>query len=614
MFSNFSSEKSSHQSYDHLNPVIAPFQNVLENKNKYIKIEGNNAFVTANKKEAANIQQITDYVNHLLNDSNCSFNELTVLNQFYQKEVRQRPLANVFRMKKSKEIKKYKNDIEETKTALNKSLKTRKVFIDLAMRFIETENKEQRRRLLESLDFDILKNVDTLISILQKQEGDLPSKSEFPKDKILSPQASKDKKSFSSATQSELRLSSDWSDSLLLSDSDSLSEIDSTLSSDTESTLSIAPAKNEFWAIQIDECLTMLQLMPFSESQIEKYREVLEKIPANGLNELNALLIVATEGDILKESETSNIFYTKKEKQLRLAEDYPQYKILKEVIQKILEGQQLQPDEILIGQQAIKHLTRERLRFKPGPDAVKTVTFDTHAQVKSIKKNKLHASSTGFPISSKGVEGIPQPLFSDLSKDTHLTESKIMGTFKTFLQANLSSLESIITPIIDETLYEISAQVEKGELNPTEALKSFDEKVENRILRQHSIEDKYDKDTFIIAFGNKQIELWKNQLKEELSKFPKIDEQKKREILSDIIIASPPTWTPLPWNEKIQGWVLDACLGKWKKGEERSLESQLSLSVDEIVEADVMFRGMLAQDPVKTTLLNFFESLSPNEG
>jgi hypothetical protein len=607
MFSNFSSEKASHQSYDHLNPVIAPFQNVLENKNKYIKIEGNNAFVTANKKEAENIQQITDFVKHLLNDSNCSYNELTVLNQFYQKEVRQRPMSNVFRMKKSKEIKKYKNDIEETKTALHDSLNIRKECIDLVMRLRQTENKEQRRRFLESLDFDSLRNVDTLDSILQKQEGDLPSKS----DKILSPQASKGKKSFSSDTQSELMLSSDWSDSLF--DSDSQSEFDS-LSSDTESTSSITPAKNEFRAIQIDECLKMLQLMTFSKSQIKKYHEVLKKMPDNGLNELNALLIVATEGDKLKESETSEIFYTKKEKQLRLAEDYPQYKILKKVIQKILEGRKLQPDEILIGQQAIKHLTRERLRFKSGPDVVKTLTFDTHAQVKSIKKSKLHASSTGFPKSSKGVQGIPQPLFSDLSKDTHLTESKIMATFKTFLQKNLPSLESIITPIIDDTLYEISAQVEKGELNPTEALKSFDEKVENRILRQHSIEDTYDKDTFIIAFGNKQIELWKKQLKEELSKFPKIDEQKKREILSAIIKASPPAQGPLPWNEKIQGWVLDACLGKWKEGEERSLASQFSLTVNEIVEADVMFRGMLAQDPVKTTLLNFFESLSPKEG
>jgi hypothetical protein len=539
MFSHFSTVKTSNQSYDHLNPVIAPFQNVLESKNKYIKIEGNSASATSSKKKSANIQEITDYINHLLKDPHCSFNDLTVLNQYYQVKTQKKLITNIIPTKKNKEIKKHAQEIEETKTALLTSLEERKKLIDLAMEYLNPKkNPEKQRQSLENLEFAILKDI---ISITE------------------------------SPPSSETKL-------------------------------------NTFIE---KECKKMLRLMKFSESQMKEYTQVLKNLSVESLDHLYALLLAATEGDVLKKSKKSKMPYTKEEEPLKLAVNYPKYKILKKLIRKILENEVLQSKEVKIGKQAIKHILGEDIRFRSGSGAVKTLTFDIHTQPANIGKSKLSASSSGFPLSSRERGKMSKATFSSLSEGGKLTETKIMTAFKQELKGAIGSTLPIVTPMIDDTLYKISNRVEKGELDSSEALSLLTEEVVGKIKKHHSLKDAYDKDSFQDAIGRKKMRSWERKLEAELSKNSKIDAQMKREILSKIIKADPPRRNPLFWDEEVQGCVLDVMLGNWKGIKERELKSKSSLTPEQINKTIVAFQEIVSQDTVKGTLLSFFESLSP---
>jgi hypothetical protein len=214
MFSCYSSD-TTNKSCDNLHSTVDYFQNVLENKKNYIKINESGEYasvsVTANKQKAANIQQITNYIYNLLDASdNLSFNDLTVLNHFYQKKTQRK---SIFFRKQRKEIKKNQKEIKITKAALNYCLTTRNQCINDAMKFLTfmpTIDEDSRRRLLENFNFDTLRNTHTLISKVQIFDRDLLNNSlslinSLDRSNILSSQANIERRVSFASSEIELR-------------------------------------------------------------------------------------------------------------------------------------------------------------------------------------------------------------------------------------------------------------------------------------------------------------------------------------------------------------------------------------------------------------------------
>lgn len=357
--------------------------------------------------------------------------------------------------------------------------------------------------------------------------------------------------------------------------------------------------------------------MPYDEYELEEYTKSLEQLPDKLLEALRDLLLAATVGEKVDSSKSRKMEYETEKPPLLLAEDYPKYHILKDVIAKILTNEKLRSGEIKVGIQAIKH-RRESLQFEEGNKGVQTVNFDDHTPPDSVKKRKTFASSSHIQAKEKPLGKYPKLSFAELINAKTLTESKIMGAFQTALPTGTGKTKEFTLQMLDKTLYKLSDDVSKGGMNPDEAITSLLSMTLDNLKANNKKSEEFDRESFEQIIGKNYIRLVREELQKGLNDFQEElpdgnlegeDGDIVKERYLKLILDKLVPLTPLPWNKQVKQLTFNLCLDNWKKDKTETIKSK-TLTAIEIKQAEQTLREIIEQKDVQLVLSKFFTKLA----